>query len=126
MKKGQRNLAIVEMLENHSAREVGEAFNLSKQRICKIAEQYGVDLSPRTGSPKDNIIKGSNLLGITTDTEISSQLSVDIHTVGILRNKLKIDRYLLPIGCPKCKTDHYAKGLCRNCYRRNRYRQKQR
>jgi hypothetical protein len=119
-------LTIVRMLENHSAREVGKAFNLSKQRVCKIAEQYGVDLSPRSGNPKDRIIKGTGLLGITTDTEIVNQVSVDIHTVGRLRKKLEIERYLLPIGCAKCRTDHYAKGLCRNCYRRNRYRQKQR
>jgi hypothetical protein len=126
MTKEKRNLAVVEMLENASAREVGKVFGISKQRVCKIAKQYGLDLSPRTGNPKDGIIKESNLLGATTDTEIVDQVGVGIHTVGRLRKRLKIGRYLLPIGCSKCKTNHYAKGLCRNCYARNNYRQKQR
>jgi hypothetical protein len=123
MPKGNvsRNKQIAKMLEDHSSLEVGARFSISKQRACKIGNKYGADfIKFRSGiySDKRSRAEKSELLGTMSDADIARRLKLSVITVRETRKALGIKVYEVPIGCEKCKTDPYAKGLCRNCYSR--------
>lgn len=78
-----------------------------------------------------NLDRDENIITLVrqghTEKETAEILGVTRKTVsGVkFRNRIQSKRKLKSIGCDKCKTNHYARGLCKNCYARWLHRGKE-
>jgi hypothetical protein len=118
MAKRERNKALIKFLDNHTLSEAAEKFGISRQRVFQITEMYGVDLKSRdiAKGAKVRAVRESGLLGSTYDAEVARQTGVSETMVSFVRRGAGIPRFAQSIGCEKCKTKPYSRGLCKACY----------
>jgi transposase len=122
--KGDRNYHLIEfLLAGGTTPQAAKKFNISPQRVSQIVKYYKLDLKSQRQTKKAILIEEfTPLLGTMRDTDIAKRFNVPANTVHYARKKLGIKAFLKPIGCARCITHPWAKGLCRNCYERARRR----
>jgi len=121
LKQTERNLHIVELLADYTMAEVGRMYKLSHERIRQIAREYGYKGANRVRHG-NRMIERNSKLGRVVDRVLAEELDVPLSAVAWARYrtgkrsawKKDADR----IGCPKCETEPYARGLCKPCYNR--------
>jgi hypothetical protein len=122
-KKSDRNYKLIEyLIAGHSTVEAAKEFGISNQRVNQLVKYYKLDLRTRKTNKEILFEKITPFLGTMRDTDIARKLGVSLSQVRHLREKQGVKAYSKPIGCAKCKTEPWAKGMCRNCYERSRRR----
>lgn len=108
----QKKTIVKTYMPDISMAAVGRQYGVSRQTISKLLQRNGVIVK------KKKIVIGCD----NCEIEPYARGYCSKHYKQWLRLNPGIkERPLKSIGCPGgCKT-HYAKGLCRNCYRRQHY-----
>ena len=109
----RREKMIEALQEGASITKVGQQWGISRQRVHQI-------LGPGVVK-KERYANYIQLLGKVSDTEWGRKVGVGAYVARRLRAERGIPKYALKIGCDQCEKEVYAKGLCRNCYARNRH-----
>lgn len=122
---------LLQLYNDHSVDQLAEMFNVKpKTVIRKIAEARNqkINLDPkheeRCRQMKTLLAEGKTftqigkLLNITYSSAIAFAKRNGLYTPPTELN------FGLPIGCPNCLIAPKARGLCQNCYKRFRRRQK--
>lgn len=68
------------------------------------------------------LLESSGLIDQLPDRELTKMFGVHTTQLWELRRESGMMKLPKPIGCEECPENPYAKGLCRNCYERNRRR----
>jgi hypothetical protein len=119
--KSQRNYKLMEFLvSGHTINEAADEFGISRQRVSQLAHYFNLDLGKIRKEKNDNFMEQvAPFLGTMRDTDLAKRFNVSATVISYARKKLGIPIFLKPIGCEKCKTHPYAKGLCRACHSRS-------
>lgn len=118
------------LFEHKTVIQLASQFNTSRQRIHQLLSKKPDEFERVKQDKKtrfNEIITTAHTEGKLT-LEIAKLAGVSYNTVTRYLNALGLEpnvkeRVLLPTGCPKCETDHYALGYCKPCYERNRLQQ---
>lgn len=117
-KKIERNQQIMQDLLTMTQAEVSDKYKISRQRVGQIVEAMG-------GLPEGHVrfirhAEANKCLGLQQDTKIARQFGMKSEAVAQRRRRLGIEPYYKqrPSHCPRCETNEYAKGYCKNCYNR--------
>ena len=116
------------LFESHTLAQLAEMFQVKENTVArKIAEARRLKLSPNPAlehrrqqvekmlKEKKSFAQIGRILGIRD----SSVRVFAIHH-GLYTPNTGLYAVGNPIGCPKCLTHPYARGLCRTCYQRFR------
>lgn len=124
LERAQRKQAMLAMYPDSTLAEIGAHFKISKQRVHQIIgpEIKAIKTSGRVRKIMPAI---EPLLGHQSDTEIAAQYPISKSGLHRLRRRLGIGKASDTLHCEKCATNHYARGMCKNCYARWHHRQKQ-
>lgn len=116
---------ILELYQTKSINQIAELCGVSRQAVWQQLAPLNLPSKKRDPNKqaKIKLIKQLRAEGLSFD-EIGKSLGLS----GGFCRQIALDagldttRRLKPIGCPACSTRPYAKGLCRNCYHRDRRR----
>lgn len=120
---------LLELFKSKTVSKLAAQFNVSKQRVHQLLSKNPEDFE-RIKQEKEarfvGAIKVAHAEGKTT-SEIAENEGVN-STWQTVTRRLTIlgltpnykERELLAPGCPKCETEPYALGFCKNCHERNR------
>lgn len=108
---------IANMLLVKSQADIAREFGISRQAVSSYLDRHGIADKYRYRLHRDKIPDIGRLTeqGLTME-KIAEKLNISSGIVFRIRR----DHGFIPpdrkIPCDKCKTDHYARGLCRACY----------
>ena len=113
----ERNQRIIELTKDYNFSEIGRKLGISRERVRQIVRAHGIQGTDGT-SHKVRELKRSGLLGVKSDPELAEQFGLHDRTVAAIRVEVGLRINPKPIGCRRCKTKPYARGLCRPCWAR--------
>lgn len=116
---------ILELYKDHSLRQIARIYDCSIEAVAvQLRRTDAIEKKRETyreGKKKKLIrlrAKGKSFAEIARELRIGTYLCrVLAEEAGLAPGPFK------PIGCSRCETDHYARGMCRLCYARSRRRE---
>ena len=116
----ERDLLIVEQSKSLSNTKISRLHGVSRERVRQILLEYGIRNDRRT-EPSERVIENLELAGKVPDKFITQITGASQATISAVKKRYGKKKYIKPIGCAKCKTHTYARGLCKNCWHRADY-----
>jgi hypothetical protein len=117
------------LFEAHTLAQLAEMFQVKENTVAKkIAEARRLRISPNPAQE----VRRQQIQKMLQEGKSFSQIGriLKIKNTSVRAFAIRHDLYTpntglyavgKPIGCPKCLTHPYARGLCRNCYERFRH-----